>query len=218
MENRNKIKICITCKKEKELSEFHKNSRNPDGLHKKCKLCRCSYNIKDYHKHKESHKNKRTNYYINNKESLNSYRSLYKKEHPDKELNWRKIRYLRHKNEICQKLKNKYSTNINYKLKSILRHRIWLSLNNNIKSKRTKELIGCTLEELKNHLQQTAIKNGYKEFNIENFNGKEYHVDHIIPCSVFKLDCSYHQKLCFHYSNLQILSAKENLSKGNSYD
>lgn len=208
------MKTCINCKQEKELSEFHKNSRNSDGLHKKCKFCRCNYNKKDYHLHKEQHKPSRTNYYINNKKSLNSYRSLYKKENPDKELKWRKIRYSRHKKEICQRLRTKYNSDSNYRLKSILRHRIWTALNENVKSKRTKELIGCSLEQLKSYLQQTAIKNGYKDFNINDYSGREYHIDHVVPCERFNLKCSYHQKLCFNHTNLQILTKEKNLKKG----
>lgn len=82
------------------------------------------------------------------------------------------------------------------------------------KNSSTMKLIGCDLEYLKTHLQETAMLNSYKDFNINNYSGKEYHIDHIIPCSKWNLKCSYHQKLCFNYTNLQILTAKENLEKG----
>ena len=39
------------------------------------------------------------------------------------------------------------------------------------------------------------------------------HVDHINPCSNFDLTKSEEQDKCFHYTNLQMLWAKENLSK-----
>ena len=48
----------------------------------------------------------------------------------------------------------------------------------------------------------------------ENY-GSGWQVDHIIPCSVFNLESEGHQKKCFHYSNLQPLWAKDNMSKGN---
>ena len=82
------------------------------------------------------------------------------------------------------------------------------------KSKSTLQLLGCSLEFLKRHLQETAIKNSYLNFNINNYNGKEYNIDHIIPCSSFNMKCSYHQKLCFHWSNLQILNFMDNMKKG----
>jgi len=81
------------------------------------------------------------------------------------------------------------------------------------KSKKTLELIGCSLSELKKHLQETAIKNGYLDFDIESYSGHEYHIDHIVPCSKFNLSCSYHQRICFNFKNLQISSARENLRK-----
>lgn len=32
-------KVCVKCKQEKPLLEFHKNSRSSDGLHSYCKEC-----------------------------------------------------------------------------------------------------------------------------------------------------------------------------------
>jgi hypothetical protein len=74
--------------------------------------------------------------------------------------------------------------------------------------------LGCSLDYLKQHLQEIAIKNNYLDFNINSYDGNKYHIDHIIPCNSFNLQCSYHQKLCFNYNNLQILEAEENIKKG----
>ena len=32
-------KICVKCKQEKSVLEFHRNSRSTDGLHSYCKEC-----------------------------------------------------------------------------------------------------------------------------------------------------------------------------------
>jgi len=32
-------KVCVKCKQEKPVIEFHKNSRSTDGLHSYCKEC-----------------------------------------------------------------------------------------------------------------------------------------------------------------------------------
>lgn len=72
--------------------------------------------------------------------------------------------------------------------------------------------IGCDLETFKRHLQQTAIDNGYDDFDIETYNRNEYHIDHIIS---FKkaLDGEYTLDDVCNYKNIQILRAEDNFFK-----
>ena len=75
-------------------------------------------------------------------------------------------------------------------------------------SNRFTGLIGCTTAQLKQHLEM-QFKRG---MTWQNY-GTYWHVDHIIPCAAFdQLDMNQ-RKLCWHYTNLQPLKAKENLSK-----
>lgn len=46
-----------------------------------------------------------------------------------------------------------------------------------------------------------------------NYGYYGWHVDHIIPCSVFDLSEPEQQKICFNYKNLQPLWAIENMKK-----
>ena len=73
------------------------------------------------------------------------------------------------------------------------------------------DLLGCSIEQLKVHLRETALQNGYSDY--VNYDPKKYHIDHIIPLSRWNLTCGYHQRLCQHYSNLQILTKEDNLRK-----
>jgi hypothetical protein len=77
------------------------------------------------------------------------------------------------------------------------------------KSKRTRELLGCTVEEFKKYIE-CKFKPGMSWENRHLI-----HIDHIIPCSSFDLTKPEEQAKCFHYTNLQPLWASENLSKGN---
>ena len=52
----------------------------------------------------------------------------------------------------------------------------------------------------------------------ENHGKYGWHIDHIRPCSSFDLTDPEQQKLCCHYTNLQPLWAKDNLSKGYKWD
>jgi hypothetical protein len=79
----------------------------------------------------------------------------------------------------------------------------------------TKDLVGCDGEFLKAWLNVQSFAKGYLDFDAKNYDGKKYHIDHKVPVDAFNLKCSYHQKLCFHWSNLQPLLATENLEKSN---
>jgi len=84
------------------------------------------------------------------------------------------------------------------------------------KSKRTMELLSApSRETVLNHLQDTAINNGYLDFDINNYDSNKYHIDHIIPVDSFDLTKEEEQRKAFHYTNLQILLAKVNIKKSN---
>lgn len=71
------------------------------------------------------------------------------------------------------------------------------------------ELLGCSIKELMDHLQSKF----YADMSWENY-GSYWHIDHIRPCASFNLQNEEEQKICFHYSNLQPLTAKDNIIKG----
>jgi len=77
------------------------------------------------------------------------------------------------------------------------------------KSNSTTELLGCSIEEFKSHLQE-LFSDG---MTFENYG--EWHLDHVLPCSAFELQHSEEQDVCFHYTNLQPLWAIENIKKHN---
>jgi hypothetical protein len=101
----------------------------------------------------------------------------------------------------------KYNSDINFKILCTLRTRLTKALNSD-KINNTLVLLGCSIKELKLHLEKT-FKNG---MNWENY-GKEWHIDHVLPCASFDLKIPENQEKCFHFSNLQALWAKENLQK-----
>lgn len=70
-------------------------------------------------------------------------------------------------------------------------------------------LLGCTVEELRAHLEKQFTSG----MTWDNYG--EWHVDHIKPVTKFNLVDPAEQLLCFHFSNLQPLWAKDNIRKGN---
>lgn len=73
----------------------------------------------------------------------------------------------------------------------------------------TKDFLGCTFEDFKDHLESQFTEG----MTWDNIGRGGWHIDHIIPCAFFDLTKPSHQKLCFNYQNLQPLWESDNCSK-----
>ena len=103
-----------------------------------------------------------------------------------------------------------YRNSLHFKIKDGMRKRILevLKRDGGKKTQRTMKLVGCTIEELKQHIEK-QFKPGMSWEQRNSF-----HIDHIIPCASFDLTKLSEQKKCFHYTNLQPLYPIENIKKG----
>ena len=70
------------------------------------------------------------------------------------------------------------------------------------------DVLGCSPEYLKEHLEKQFSQG----MSWDNYGFYGWHIDHKIPLSSAKTEEEVYQ-LC-HYTNLQPLWAKDNLSKG----
>lgn len=80
------------------------------------------------------------------------------------------------------------------------------------KSNKTLELIGCTVAELKAHLERQFTP-GMTWASYGHGPGR-WNVDHRAPCSSFDLTDPAQQRACFHFSNLQPMWHVDNVAKG----
>jgi hypothetical protein len=119
----------------------------------------------------------------------------------------------RHSKYNATRAKQKSKEDPSFKLKLNLRTRLNHAIKGNSKSAKTLELLGCSIEDLKKHLE-SLFQDG---MSWENYGINGWHIDHIKPCIAFDLSKEAAQKQCFHYSNLQPLWAIENLKKGGSH-
>ena len=206
------MKICNSCKQNKEYSLFNKNKRIIDGYAKACRKCMKEINSKSYINNKEKYAIKNKIWYENNKNEHNKKQNQYGKNNPEVR---RKAtaKYLKNNPEYYnQYRRNRYHTDPQFKLRIILGNRLNEVLNKNETSKTSNIIIllGCSLNDLKYYIE-TQFK---LEMNWNN-HGTYWEIDHIVPCDSFDLTDIEQQKQCFHYTNLQPLTKVENRIKSN---
>jgi hypothetical protein len=171
-------------------------------------------NKKNYLENKEERLLYAQNYREENKEKVKESKRKYQKDNWDKIYAKNKI-YVEENREKMQKYwtdyhRNKRNIDIEYKLRCNLAKRIRNALKNYKKSMNTMQLTGCSLIELKKHIE-SQFKDG---MTWENYGFYGWHIDHIAPCITFELLNTEQQKQCFNYKNLQPMWGKENMSKG----
>jgi len=107
---------------------------------------------------------------------------------------------------------NRMAVDPSFRLRSNLASLINTSIRKQFgaKASRTHDLIGCTVAELRQHLE-AQFTNG---MSWENYGRSGWHIDHIRPCASFDLSDPEQQRQCFHYTNLQPLWAADNIRKG----
>ena len=188
-------KTCTKCKVFKSFGEFSKDKEKKDGFRSHCKSCMKEYSAANADKIKL----KKKEYYAANADEL----KLQKKEDYQKN----KVKIITRQ---MQYDKTRRQTDEAFKLLWNLRNRLRHALNGTQKSKSTMELTGMeSSEDILKYLYEKSPR-------FEGVPLSELHVDHIIPCAAFDMGNVDHQRVCFHYTNLQLLTPAENLSKRDS--
>ena len=164
---------------------------------------------KEYHLKNREHILEQTKKYdLKNREYKKEYRlkNIEHKKEYDKEYSSnperRKIRQNRDN--------NRYKTDINYRILKLCRRRVLLAVQGFNKSASTIELIGCTIEELRQH-----IESKFKPWmNWENQGLGGWDIEHIKACFHFNMADPEQQRACFNWSNLQPMEHIANIKKG----
>jgi hypothetical protein len=117
-----------------------------------------------------------------------------------------------HKKQINKQRTDKYHTNIQHKLKVIIRNRIGKIIRNKkiAKHSSSTKSIGCSYKTLIKHLE-SQFSDG---MTWDNHGTYGWHIDHKIPLAAFDLSDKKQFKEACHYTNLQPLWAEDNYSKG----
>lgn len=184
------VKTCISCRQSLPIDQYRKRSDSVTGRTSKCVGCiRAQFRTANYRaknadrqrKARQTAKGRAQSLASSRKSKAGSYPAYKAKVAADPVLALtRRIRAL-----VRITLKNKgYS-----------------------KTSRTHQILGCTFEELKAHLE-SKFSAGMSWANFS-----EWHIDHVIPISLAKTEADVVR--LNHYTNLQPLWAKDNLLKSN---
>lgn len=147
-------------------------------------------------------------YYEKNKDEINKKSKKYQEDNKETQKQ-KKSQYKKQNRAKYNKLfSEKYNNDFMFKLITLVRCRVrnFLKRKNINKSKKTFEIVGCSPEQLKEHIEK-QFTDGMCWEKI----GKYIHIDHIIPLASAKTEEEV-LKLC-HYTNLQPLWAEDNLKK-----
>lgn len=208
-------KICGRCKEIKNINNFGLDKKTKTGYRSTCNECRKIESREYREKNPEKRKKTLLEYYNNNKEKELLRLKTYRESNPEKRKETCKKYVINNKNKhnAYSKIwkKNQRKNNPKYKLISNLRERTkdFLLYKKTNKKNTIINVIGCSPDFLKEHIEK-QFKNG---MSWDNYRFYGWHIDHIIPLSSGK-DEEEIYKLC-HYTNLQPLWSKENLTKSN---
>lgn len=192
-----------------KIMKYHQTSEKVQQYLKK-------YRKEYYEKNKEDILEKQKEKYKNNKEVYSKKNKKYRDNHKEKMSEYSKEYRKTHRKDINKKYLERKNKDSLFKFKCNIRSMIKKSFNKKgFKKKYKSEIIfGCSIDDLIKHLIKTYEDNYNEKWKDEYLSN--VHIDHIKP-----LKCAKNEeeviKLC-HYSNLQLLKAKDNLCKSSKLD
>ena len=240
MNQSDKTKTCSKCGETKSLGAFYKHKTCKDGVQGHCKLCIKAQKKAYYEANKGKILTQQKAYYEANKEKISAlhkdYREAnkekisalikaYHEANKEKRADQRKARYEVNKDKVSAqqkayrkanrekinaRIRQRYKRDVQFRLGLALRNRLRRAVKNQQRTSSAIRALGCTIKELKRHLE-AQFTDG---MSWENWALDGWHIDHIKPLASFDLTDRKQLLEACHYTNLQPLWAKENLSKG----
>ena len=196
------LRKCIVCKMVKPIEDYYFR-KDLDDYRKWCKDCEKKRTRTYYHENQEEASIRQHQRYVRNRERYLAAKKEYAKTHKEQLRKYHtKYVFDRRKNDDI------------FHFKSQIRHLINQSFRRRGVQKRgkTEEIVGCDFETFNNYLLDTFKRN----YGVEWDGIEEVHIDHIKPLSNANSEEEI-IKLC-HYTNLQLLKAKDNLEKNDKTD
>jgi hypothetical protein len=188
-------------------------------------MARCAeYRSKNIEKRREQcrrsqKKNEGTkkDHYVKNKEHIRSKHRQYYEEHAEAIKKKTKEWQLNNKERRAATRRayqaERERTDLNYKIKKLLRTRLYHSIKGESRKGSAVSDLGCTIEQLKTYIESKFAPG----MGWSNWSTNGWHLDHVRPLSSFDLTDQEQLKKACHYTNLQPLWASDNLKKSNKW-
>jgi hypothetical protein len=200
---------CDDIGKEKRICQWCNKEYSTDSKTKRfcSRSCAASFGNRNFKKDDNHRKQKSKKRYQQTKDYYKKYRLLNKEKY--KKLS--KSYGIKYQLKYHHKRKK---IDINYKLKCLLRGRLRSALNGNYKSGSAVNDLGCSIEQFKKYIESKFTN----DMSWNNHGICGWHIDHVKPLTSFDLtDRKQFLEAC-HYTNLQPLWWKDNISKGNKLE
>lgn len=187
------FKTCTKCNIEKSVAEYHKNKQQKYGVTAACKVCRCL---------------DRKQYCAANKDVVSEQKKAHYNATKDVVAEKKKAHYDANKWVVLEQRKAYYNTN---KETILEKQKVYRQANSHLVNALNAKRRAFKLLATPAWADLEAIKGMYYLATIFNRIGMNLHVDHIIPLQS-DLVCGLHCE-----SNMQLMPAIDNLSKGNRH-
>jgi hypothetical protein len=200
----NMVFCCVGCSQTQAKRDW--KERNKD-FYKASENARLKRKYNKDHAFKESKKAR----------SKEHYHSLSPQEKFDRNLqNRKRLEPERRREYFRLYVAERSASDPDFKLINLMRTRTRLAIRSGqgIKQKRTEELLGCSIQEARLHIE-SLFEIG---MTWENWTTDVWHLDHIRPCTSFDLKEEDQQRVCFNWRNLRPIWARENLIKKDLYE
>jgi len=199
------------------LDDFGKDKSNPSGVKSRCKECENKIQKENYRRNKKNIIERAKKYRAENKEKISKQRKNNRLKNYEKILEKEK-RWREENRELYRKRARDsyYRCREKNRLNENMSSAVYRSLFVNKTSKNRnpwQKIVGYTENELKQHLEGLFTEG----MTWDNYGKNGWHIDHIIPLSLWEFDSYEHQefKQCWSLANLQPLWWRENIIKGN---